>query len=380
MTHCAATHHLPNQKPIFRLECGNVAVRPEPRRGVSRMTQRGGGGGPRPAGVRPPAALGVTVVSAGTRPPRRPVHDTGKHPRTRAADEPPPPRAEAAHAASEPTLISSVQRALRLLEAVGAHEDGAPAKQLAREAGLPLPTAYHLLRTLTHEGYLHRENGLFRYGDAVRRLGAGRTAPPAPPDQPGRPGSQPGSQPGQSDNQPGQSGLVPGPADRFARTVAALAGELGVAVYFAVYREGEVDVLATADAPGAPAVEEWADFRQTAHAHAIGQCLLAQLDEAERVDHFARYPVRALTPYSVRDEAGFHRRCAARRPLQPVCEREEYALGTVCAAIPLIAGETAATLAVSTPLARAERLRPAVDSLRSRVGALIGSLSFSISI
>ncbi|WP_308118132.1 IclR family transcriptional regulator [Streptomyces buecherae] len=265
--------------------------------------------------------------------------------------------------------MSSVQRALRLLEAVGAHEDGAPAKQLAREAGLPLPTAYHLLRTLTHEGYLHRENGLFRYGDAVRRLGAGRTAPPAPPDQPG-----------QSDNQPGQSGLVPGPADRVARTVAALAGELGVAVYFAVYREGEVDVLATADAPGAPAVEEWADFRQTAHAHAIGQCLLAQLDEAERADHFARYPVRALTPYSVRDEAGFHRRCAARRPLQPVCEREEYALGTVCAAIPLIAGETAATLAVSTPLARAERLRPAVDSLRSRVGALIGSLSFSISI
>ncbi|GAA4659491.1 IclR family transcriptional regulator C-terminal domain-containing protein [Streptomyces youssoufiensis] len=313
------------------------------------------------------------MVSAGTRPPRRPVHNTGTHPRTRAADEPSPPRAGATHTASEPTLISSVQRALRLLEAVGAHEDGAPAKQLAREAGLPLPTAYHLLRTLTHEGYLHRESGLFRYGDAVRRLGAGRTGLPAPPDQPGKPDYQPG-------NQPGQSGLVPGPADRLARTVTALAGELGVAVYFAVYREGEVDVLATADAPGAPAVEEWADFRQTAHAHAIGQCLLAQLDEAERADHFARYPVRALTPYSVRDEAGFHRRCAARRPLQPVCEREEYALGTVCAAIPLIAGETAATLAVSTPLARAERLRPAVDSLRSRVGALIGSLSFSISI
>ncbi|MEV8210495.1 transcriptional regulator, partial [Streptomyces sp. NPDC079189] len=27
-----------------------------------------------------------------------------------------------------------------MLEAVGAHRDGAPAKQLAREAGLPLPT------------------------------------------------------------------------------------------------------------------------------------------------------------------------------------------------------------------------------------------------
>jgi hypothetical protein len=32
---------------------------------------------------------------------------------------------------------------------VSAHENGAPAKQLARETGLPLATAYHLLRTTT---------------------------------------------------------------------------------------------------------------------------------------------------------------------------------------------------------------------------------------
>ncbi|MFF1419304.1 helix-turn-helix domain-containing protein [Streptomyces sp. NPDC058280] len=63
-----------------------------------------------------------------------------------------------------------MQRALRLLESAGSHPDGAPAKQLAREAGLPLPTAYHLLRTLTHEGYLRRENGVFVLGDAVQRL------------------------------------------------------------------------------------------------------------------------------------------------------------------------------------------------------------------
>lgn len=46
-----------------------------------------------------------------------------------------------------PTLISSVQRAFRLMEAVGAHESGVPAKQLARETGLALGTTYHLLRT-----------------------------------------------------------------------------------------------------------------------------------------------------------------------------------------------------------------------------------------
>ncbi len=62
------------------------------------------------------------------------------------------------------TLIGSVQRAMRLLETVAGHEHGAPAKQLARETGLALPTTYHLLRTLVHEGYLRRDRGLFFLG------------------------------------------------------------------------------------------------------------------------------------------------------------------------------------------------------------------------
>lgn len=69
------------------------------------------------------------------------------------------------------TLIASVQRALRLMEAVAAHPGGAPAKQLARETGLPLATAYHLLRTLAHEGYaIRRPDGVWVLGDRVHTL------------------------------------------------------------------------------------------------------------------------------------------------------------------------------------------------------------------
>lgn len=67
---------------------------------------------------------------------------------------------------SAPTLIGSVQRALRLVEAMYA-EDGATAKRLARITGIPLPTVYHLLRTLTHEGYVRREGGTFRLVDGM---------------------------------------------------------------------------------------------------------------------------------------------------------------------------------------------------------------------
>ncbi|WHM37706.1 helix-turn-helix domain-containing protein [Streptomyces sp. BPTC-684] len=250
--------------------------------------------------------------------------------------------------AGVPTLIGSVQRALRLLEAVGAHTDGAPAKQLAREAGLPLPTAYHLLRTLTHEGYLRRENGVFVFGEAAERLADG--------------------------------GALQNRRTKISRSLAEWRDAIGVPVYFAVYREGEIEIAGVADTPSAPAVEEWADFRETGHAHAIGQCLLSQLDEKAREDHLDRHPVRAVTPYSVRNRRALLDRLAATERMQPVVERQEYALGTVCAAIPITAGSGAATMAISLPLHQQERLIPAIEQLRGEVGRLLSSLAFSISI
>src|SRR4051794_14020381 len=75
-----------------------------------------------------------------------------------------------------PTLIQSVQRALRLLELVAEHEGRARAKEIARAAGLPLATTYHLLRTCTHEGWLQRlDDGSYVLGhriDVVRKQGS----------------------------------------------------------------------------------------------------------------------------------------------------------------------------------------------------------------
>ncbi|MEU9797683.1 helix-turn-helix domain-containing protein [Streptomyces sp. NPDC051000] len=247
-----------------------------------------------------------------------------------------------------PTLIGSVQRALRLLEAVASHSGGAPAKQLAREAGLPLPTAYHLLRTLTHEGYLRREGGVFVLGDAAGRLAVG--------------------------------GLQQKRRSMILDSLAHFREAVGAPVYFAVFREGEIEVVGVSDTQASPACEEWADFRETGHAHAIGQCLLGQLDETTRKDYYERHPVEAITPYTVRDMHSLEQRIAALGRMQPVVERQEYSLGTVCAAIPITAGDTAATMAISLPLHQEGELLYVVNQLRSEVGALLSTLSFSISI
>lgn len=246
------------------------------------------------------------------------------------------------------TLIGSVQRAMRLLECVAGHEHGAPAKQLARETGLALPTAYHLLRTLVHEGYLRRDKGLFFLGEAAERL------------------SSSGAQ------QKRRSAVVD--------TLAHWRDSIGVPVYYAMYRDGEIEVICVSDSPGVPAVEEWADFRETGHAHAIGQCLLSQLDDNVRRDHLDRYPVQAITPYTVRDGHALLRRLERTRRMEPVVERQEYALGTVCAAIPITAGTTAATMAISLPLHQADRLLPAARQLQAEVGRHLGSLAIAISI
>ncbi|MFB7427408.1 IclR family transcriptional regulator [Streptomyces hydrogenans] len=247
-----------------------------------------------------------------------------------------------------PTLIGSVQRALRLLEAVASHEDGAPAKQLARETGLPLPTTYHLLRTLTHEGYLLRDKGAFYLGEAAARLAGG--------------------------------GAVQNRRIKIEDSLAHWRDELGVPVYFALYRDGEIELVSVADTPNSPAVEEWADFRETGHAHAIGQCLLSQLDLKSRQDHLDRHPVEAITPYTVRNRRMLLERLGGLGRMEPLVERQEYALGTVCAAIPITAGSTAATLAISLPLHQEERLLPAVERLRTEIGSLFSSFAFSISI
>lgn len=246
------------------------------------------------------------------------------------------------------TLIGSVQRAMRLLESVAAHEHGATAKQLARETGLALPTAYHLLRTLVHEGYLHRDKGLFFLGEAAERLSS--------------------------------SGAAQKRRSTIADTLGRWRDSIGAPVYYAMYRDGEIDVLSVSDAPACPAAEEWADFRETGHAHALGQCLLSQLDEEARRDHLARHPVRSLTPYTVRDARTLLRRLERVGRMEPVTERQEYALGTVCAAVPITVGATACTVALSLPAHQADRLALVARQLQHEVGCSVGSLALAISI
>jgi IclR family acetate operon transcriptional repressor len=233
---------------------------------------------------------------------------------------------------SGPTLITSVQRAFRLLEAVSAHDGGAPAKQLARETGLPLATTYHLLRTLVHDGYLRKlDDGGFVLGDQLDALHAGSR---------------------------GQALL-----SRIRPTLAALRDELSAATYLTFYEEGEIRVADIVDGPRAPRVDLWVGFEDAGHATALGKCVLRELDDDSRNDYLSRHTLADLTPRTITRPAELLRQLDMLPTAPAVMDLEEYTLGTVCVAVPVYSGDKLGSLGVSL---RADRLSR-IDEVRERL-------------
>ncbi|GAA0225339.1 IclR family transcriptional regulator C-terminal domain-containing protein [Actinomadura nitritigenes] len=245
-----------------------------------------------------------------------------------------------------PTLIASVQRALHLMEVVASHPSGAPAKQLAREAGLPLATAYHLLRTLAYEGYAMRlPDGVWVLGERVQSLhGRSRT----------------------------QQLLA-----RVRPTLIALRDELGVACYFGMHVDDEIRLIDIADGPRAPRVDVWVGFDESAHATALGKCVLSQLDDERLRDYLSRHPLVDLTPNTITEPTRLLSTLTS--PCGLSLDRDEYALGTGCAAVPVTdaTGGTIGALAISCRTGKLPRIEKSADRMHARAAELQRTLTLT---
>jgi DNA-binding IclR family transcriptional regulator len=217
----------------------------------------------------------------------------------------------------EPTLIQSVQRAFRLLEAVSDLDERATAKALAHRTAIALPTAYHLLRTLVHDGYLQRlGDGTYALGQRMDAV-AGR-------------------------GRPARAVAQARPALEWLRD------ELRSPVYLALYHDGEIVVAEIVDSPRAPSIDLWVGIHDAAHATALGKCILAHLDPDEREDYLSRHPLHALTPHTLVDRAELRHRIEESSRI--ATDREEYALGVTCAAIPVVTDSVIGSVGFATPL------------------------------
>jgi DNA-binding IclR family transcriptional regulator len=239
--------------------------------------------------------------------------------------------------AEQPTLIRSVQRALHLLEVVGERDRPISAKALARVVDLPLPTAYHLLRTLVHEGFLDKvPDGYILGGQAVSLSG----------------------------------GLG---AERFRPILSSLRDELGAACYLAVFRDGEIELVDVVDSPRHPRTELWVGPHDAAHATAFGKAILAQLSSDDRNDYLTRHPLVDLTPRTVTSRSRLIYHLIDTSGI--AVDSGEYHLDVACVGVPVAAVGLPAAVAVSVPAERQRHLAGCGPVLKREARALSLALS-----
>ncbi|WP_428814817.1 IclR family transcriptional regulator [Streptomyces albus subsp. chlorinus] len=243
------------------------------------------------------------------------------------------------------TPFGSVRYALRVLESAARHRDGVREETLSREAELPRIHLDHLLRMLCREGYLARlEDDTYVVGDALVLMGSGVERAKAL-------------------------------RERLQHTLGELRDAVGAAVYFGRYRDGELENPQVADGPTTPAINQWVDFRSAAHATALGKCLLSQLDHDKRLDHLTRHKTPRLTSRTITDKRLLLDSLDRQPATVPVLDLQEYAVGTVCAAVPVTVGSAVSCLALSLPVAEAYRLRRAAEMLSERAAPVMLSLA-----
>ncbi|MET8408099.1 IclR family transcriptional regulator C-terminal domain-containing protein [Streptomyces sp. NPDC005195] len=247
---------------------------------------------------------------------------------------------------NEPTApYHSAQDALRVLEAVARHSGGITDTELARRTRLGPDRLPALVRMLRREGYVEQiTDGVFVAGAALGRL----------------------------DSAHGRDLAL---REQLQQTIDRLRDSVGAAIYISRYIDGEVQVTQCAESPATPAVNEWVDFRSAAHASAVGKSLLGQLDLNARRDHLSRHRMARLTSRTITDERLLLSRLDAQPPTVPVLDLQEYAIGTVCAAVPITAGSSVGCLALSLPVEHAHRLRRAADTLNREATPVLVSLA-----
>ncbi|WP_158071283.1 helix-turn-helix domain-containing protein [Streptomyces sp. CB00455] len=118
------------------------------------------------------------------------------------------------------------------------------------------------------------------------------------------------------------------------------------AIYIGSYTDGDIHVSHEAAQPGIPTVHQYVDFRESAHASALGKANLAQLGREARLDHLSRYRPKKLTGHTITDPDSLFRAFDL-RPLQ--YDFKEYSDQDVCAASPLILPGRTACIAVAVP-------------------------------
>ena len=215
-------------------------------------------------------------------------------------------------------LVRSVSRALRILEEVGAAPAPLTVKAVARRCRLNLSTTYHLVRTLTYEGYLVRgPDGCYRLGSSVA-----------------------------SRFHDLQASLHQSPAaHEVLRHLSAMTRRTAYLGRFVAGRIVITDLVAGPESPYLEDLEVGLDV--AAHATVVGKVLLAALPRESRAEYLAEQGLRRFTPRTPTDAEVLELELA-NAGSGPVLEHGQYREGVSCVGALVRRGTPADSWAVVT--------------------------------
>jgi DNA-binding IclR family transcriptional regulator len=198
-------------------------------------------------------------------------------------------------------LVRSVSRALRILEEVGASHAPLAVKSIARRCRLHLSTAYHLVRTLTYEGYLVRDrDGRYMLGTAVARRFHDLQA---------------------SFDQPPEAHEV----------LAHLSATTRRTAYLGRFVSGRIVITDVVEGPESPYLEDLeVGLSVAAHATVIGKVLLSALPRSRRAAYLAEQGMRRFTARTVIDSDSLEAELAGLSAGRPVLEHGQFRDGVSC--------------------------------------------------
>ncbi len=221
--------------------------------------------------------------------------------------------------------VQSVARAMSILVVVAESAHGMRAMEIAAKLGLGRQATYHLLHTLVGCGMLARnQEGRYVLGLQMAILADAFVRHLAPPEH-------------------------------LAPLVRRIAIETGETAYAVGWRAGEIVNLVAV--PGSNAIQAMTvpqGYHHHAHARATGKLLLALAAPEVRDRYLATHRLERRTRRTLVTLGALERELACVRENGYATDREEFAPGVCCLAVPI--GRAAATFVagLSAPAARFE--------------------------
>lgn len=239
-------------------------------------------------------------------------------------------------------LIQSADRAIRVLEVVGSAADGVTAREVAEQLDIATPTAYHLLSTLVHAGYVVHLTAERRYvlGYKVRALDTGLR----------------------------RQLRVTSRTRQVLRNTQQCAD---APVYLALFRDREVVVAEVADTPARPRIAQLdVGLPEVPHATAFGKIMLAAMDASSRRSVLDSHGLRALTSASVTNEQVLDAELDRVRQQRLAIEIDEFLPRLACLAVPVTdqLGRVRGAVSASVPSAEFDARRRTLEAA-VRLGA-----------